>query len=143
MCIQNDAELRFINNSSSGDEEKRKLLGSNILMIGGGNTFDLLNRLKKSGLIETIKQFCNKENYIAAGFSAGALVLSPNIQVCNYHTLDENLCSLSELDSIGAVDFELFVHFHDDLQTKLETYRAITGNDVRSISDNDFIVVDK
>jgi len=78
------AEFRYIDNSienSSGEAEK--LLGANILIITGGNTFILLNNLRKSGLDKAVKEFAQKNEFVIAGFSAGAIVLTSTIEICN------------------------------------------------------------
>lgn len=138
-----DAEFRFIDNTSSDESEKNKLLGSNILLITGGNTFSLLNNLRQSGLDKTIKEFSNKDTYILAGFSAGAIILSPTIEICNLPGYDENLVGIIDLKGLNIIDIEVFPHFEESDRQTLEKYRSQTENQVREISNDDYIVLDK
>ena len=84
-----ECKFNVINNELKNQEEKDKLLASNILIISGGNTFKLLNNLKASGLDKTIKQFYQKPEFVLSGFSAGALVLTPTIKICSLPDFDD------------------------------------------------------
>jgi dipeptidase E len=137
------AGFNVINNHSSDEAEKAKLLDSNILVISGGNTFALINNLRKSGLDQAIIDFTQKPNFILAGFSAGAIVLTPTIAVCNLPGFDENLVGITDLKGLEVFDFEVFPHYIDNLHKKiLENYRLTTHHQVREISDDNFITVD-
>jgi len=70
-------------------------------MITGGNTFTLLNQLRLSGLEETVKKFWQKGGVVLSGFSAGAIVLTPRIDVASQPSgidptdmADENLVGI-------------------------------------------------
>jgi dipeptidase E len=136
------ADFSVVNNHSSDEAERAKILDSNILLISGGNTFALLNNLRKSGLDQAIIEFTQKPNFILSGFSAGALVLTPTIAICNLPGCDENLVGITDLNGLGVFDFEVFPHYADALHKKiLESYRSTTHYQVREISDEDFITV--
>jgi dipeptidase E len=88
---ENNAYFNLVNNSLIGStEEHDKLLSSNVLVISGGNTFKLLDNLRKSGLDKAIMEFTKKDSFVLSGFSAGALVLTPTIEICNLPNYDEN-----------------------------------------------------
>ncbi|MFT4532274.1 MAG: peptidase E [Candidatus Saccharimonadales bacterium] len=136
------AGFNVVNNHSSDEIEKVKLLDSNILLISGGNTFALLNNLCKSGLDQAVIEFTQKPNFILSGFSAGALILTPTIAICNLPNFDENLVGITNFDGLGIIDFEVFPHYVDDLHKKIiKNYRSTTRFQVREISDEDFITV--
>lgn len=145
------AEFRFIDNTSNNESQKNNLLGSNILLITGGNTFELLNNLRQSGLDEIIKTFFEKDKFVLAGFSAGAIVLSPTIEVAQQpsgtdpeNLMDENLVGITDLTGLNIIDFEVFPHFEEasDKQT-LEKYQAQSKHQVKEIADENYIVLDK
>jgi dipeptidase E len=137
------AGFNVVNNHLSDEAEKAKLLDSNILLISGGNTFALLNNLRKSGLDQTVIEFTQKRSFILAGFSAGALVLTPTIAVSNLPDFDENLVGITDLNGLGIFDFEVFPHYVDDLHKRtLENYRSTTHYQVREISGEELITVD-
>jgi len=136
------AGFNVVDNHSSDGAEKAKLLDSNILLISGGNTFALLNNLRNSGLDQTTIEFIQKSDFILSGFSAGALVLTPTIAICNLLDFDENLVGITDLNGLGVFDFEVFPHYEDDLHRKiLKNYRSITHYPVREMSEEHFITV--
>jgi dipeptidase E len=138
-----NAEFNVIDNSVNDAEEQRKLLYSNIILISGGNTFGLLQNLRNSGLDKSIKEFTEKSDFVLAGFSAGALVLTPTIEICSLPGFDENLFELKDLTGLSIVNFEVFPHYNEHLQkTTLENYRKTTANNVREIADEDYITLD-
>lgn len=138
-----NAKFVFIDNSSSDSEsEVKKLQSANILMITGGNTFLLLNNLKKSGLDKAIVDFSNKDNFVISGFSAGALVLTPNIEICNSRRMDPNDVGLTDFKSLGIVDFEVYPHYKDSYKVEADEYRKTTENEVRTISDDEYSLID-
>lgn len=132
-----------INNQIPSVEEQDKLFASNILVISGGNTFSLLHNLRESGLDESVRQFLDKPDFVLSGFSAGALVLTPNIEICNLPGLDENVIGLKDLEALKMVDFEIFPHYNKDIHEKmLDHYRKTTSNRVREVTDEDYISID-
>ncbi len=139
-----NAEFNVIDNSINDVEEQRKLLYSNIVLLSGGNTFGLLQNLRSSGLDKSIKEFVKKSDFVLSGFSAGALVLTPTIEICSLPDFDENLVGLKDLTGLGIVDFEVFPHYSEKLQkTVLESYRKTTTNKVREITDEDYITLER
>ncbi len=136
-----NAEFILINNSLDSPEEKEKLERANILVITGGNTFTLLRNLKKSGLDKSIKEFSQKQELILAGFSAGAIVLTPTIEICNLPGFDENLVGLEDLVGLNIVDFEIFPHYSEDKKELFENYLKTAKNDVKTITNDELIIL--
>lgn len=134
------AQFSVVDNTSTNPQENNKLLNADIVLISGGNTFQLLSNLKKSGLDKAIVEFSRKHDVTLSGFSAGALVLTPTIAICSLPGFDENLAGIDNLSGLGIVDFELFPHYEKHLhETLLNEYRQTTNNQVREISDNEYI----
>jgi dipeptidase E len=141
---KHNAEFRYIDNSKKkGSGEDVKLLESNILVITGGNTFKLLANLRKSGLDKAIREFTKKNEFILAGFSAGALVLTPNINICNLPGYDKNEVGLKDLAGLGILNFEVLPHYSKKYRGNLLEYRKKTKNKIVKISDDDFFVLDR
>lgn len=140
--IANEYGTQFsvIDNTSANPRESIKLLNADVVLISGGNTFQLLSNLRKSGLDKVIVELSHKQDVTLAGFSAGALVLTPTITICNLPGFDENLFGINDLSGLGIVDFELFPHYEKLLhETLLNVYRETTNNQVREISDEEYI----
>lgn len=142
--IANEYGVNFctIDNTSVNPQEGNKLLTADIVMISGGNTFQLLSNLRKSGLDKLIKALSHEHDVTIAGCSAGALVLTPTIEICNLFSSDENFVKLENLQGLGVVDFELFPHFEKTShESILNTYRESAKNKVRAMSDEEYISV--
>jgi dipeptidase E len=141
IAREHNAEFLYINNAVKDiKKEIQKLALANILLITGGNTFGLLHRLKNTGLDKAILEFTQKENFIIAGFSAGAIVLTPNIEVCNIEKFDSNIVSLKDLTGLGIVNFEIFPHYNKRDEKILQNYLKTSKNEIRRISDDDYII---
>jgi dipeptidase E len=141
---KHDAEFRYIDNSRlQAQDENEKLLGSNILIITGGNTFELLDKLRRSTLDRAIKKFVTKTEFVLAGFSAGALVLTPTIEVCNLPIYDKNTVGIKDLTGLGIVDFEVFPHYDKSKHKQiLEEYKKTAKHTVKEITNEGLLVID-
>lgn len=142
IAEQYGAAFNLINNSINDSNEKSKLLSSNILVISGGNTFSLLKSLRTSGLDESIKEFSKKSEFVLSGFSAGALVLTPTIEICSLPRFDDNEVGIKDLTGLHLVDFEVFPHYQESQAVTLENYKKVTSNRVVEISEDDYIEID-
>ena len=76
-----------------------------------------------------------------SGFSAGALVLTPNIKVCNLDKYDANEVGIEDYTAIGIVDFEVFPHYTEEDWRIFTDYSKSTENTIRRMTDNEYIVV--
>jgi len=139
---QYGANFEFINDIKKDSRgEDQRLLSCNILVISGGNTFELLHNLRQSGLDQAIKQFAQQEEFVLAGFSAGAIVLTPSIKICRQPGFDPNLIGLSDLTGLGLVNFEIWPHYQDHQQSLLESYRQQTQYEVEIIKDGEWRII--
>ena len=142
IAKQYNATFNLIDNSINNLDEKRKLLSSNILVISGGNTFGLLKNLRESGLDESIKEFSKKSEFVLSGFSAGALVLTPTVEVCNLPEFDNNEVDIKNLVGLRMVDFEVFPHYQESQAATLENYKKVASNRVVEISEDGYVEID-
>lgn len=90
----------------------KEVLNSDIIFLGGGNTFYFLNYLKKNNMFKHLREFLDKGG-VLCGLSAGAIVLTPNIYTASFPTFDrdENPWQIKNLKSMGIVNFEFFPHY--------------------------------
>lgn len=141
---EHHATFQYIDNSKKdATEERRKLLESNILVISGGNTFKLLHNLRVSKLDKAINKFAKKDEFVLSGFSAGALVMTPTIEICNLPNFDKNEVGLEDLTGLGIVDFEIFPHYSEQQHKQiLDQYKTTTKNEVKEITDEGYLVID-
>ncbi|RME14720.1 MAG: hypothetical protein D6797_08165 [Bdellovibrio sp.] len=94
-------------------EQKKRLLRCNGVYLAGGNTFYFLKHLKQSGVFKVLKELLYRGKVIA-GLSAGALILTPHIELAAFppYDEDENFVKLKRLTALGAVPFEFLPHYN-------------------------------
>ena len=127
------------NLSENTDEEILKLQSSNILVISGGNTFKLLGNLRTSGLDKAVLEFTRKDTFVLSGYSAGALVLTPSIEVCNLPKYDSDAAGITDLTGLQIVDFEIFPHYAPEDEKVFQEYSKKTNLPVKAIADDGFV----
>lgn len=71
-----------------------------MLFVGGGNTFDLLEHVMCHGFADPVRRFVANGGIFYGG-SAGAILASDNIGIAGAH--DENENGLTELDGLGLI----------------------------------------
>ena len=63
-----------------------ELLKSDLIFLGGGNTFYFLKHLKSTGLIDELKTFAANGG-VLCGLSAGAIIMTPHVHTASFPTL--------------------------------------------------------
>lgn len=96
--------------TSSYETIKNKLMKNDLIYVTGGNTFFLLQELKRTGADKIlIQEIENGKCYI--GESAGAIVVSPNIEYSSEMDCVEKAPNLIDYAGLNLVDFYVVPHF--------------------------------
>lgn len=92
----------------------QEVMRSDVIHMGGGNTFYFLNSLRKAGLLKQLKIFAEKGGLLT-GLSAGAIMMTENIEMAAYPEFDrdENVVNIKNLAALNLVDFLFFPHFRN------------------------------
>jgi len=145
-------ELEIIDISKYDEDYlKNKLSKTECICISGGNTFYLLQELKKKNLIGLLYERI-KEGLFYIGESAGAIIMSENIE---YSQMMDDKSIASELDDYTGVNvFEHYVlphigeyPFEESTQKILENYQdkislvAINNSEAILVNDSGYTVV--
>ncbi|MGB0454789.1 MAG: Type 1 glutamine amidotransferase-like domain-containing protein [Bacteriovoracaceae bacterium] len=90
----------------------QEAFSSDIIFLGGGNTFYFLDSLRKKGLLSLLKTFVQTGG-VLAGLSAGAIICTPTIYTASIPEFDrdENDIKLKNWKSLGLSRFEFFPHY--------------------------------
>lgn len=143
-AYQHGAEFLLIDNAAMDSaSERAKLQRANILFITGGNTCILLQNLRRSGLDQAILDLAQKEQYVIAGFSAGALLLTPSIELEAVAFDGNTEMGLTDFQALHLVDYEVLPHYTADFKDMLEEYRQTRSYEVKTLTDDEFIVVER
>ena len=85
------------------------LTKNDVIFVGGGNTFYLLQELRRSGADKILVQEVNKGK-LYIGESAGAVITCPDIGYCAGMDNPEKAPELTDYTGLGLVDFYIVPH---------------------------------
>lgn len=90
----------------------KEVFQSDLIFLGGGNTFYFLKHLKKAGMFPLLKKFLERGG-VLCGLSAGAIVLTPHVHTATFPHFDrdENPFGMKNLSAMRFVNFEFFPHY--------------------------------
>ncbi|MBC7714770.1 MAG: Type 1 glutamine amidotransferase-like domain-containing protein [Rhizobacter sp.] len=124
-----------------------EVLKSDLIFLGGGNTFYFLKHLKKHKMFDHFKKFL-KRGGVLCGLSAGAIVLTPHVHTASFPHFDrdENPWDMKNLSAMRLVNFEFFPHYknsqrydaelkHHSKKSNLPLYACPNGGGI--IIEND------
>jgi dipeptidase E len=78
------------------------------IFVGGGNTFRLLDRLRRSGALEALRARAS-DGVPYMGASAGTVIAAPTIRTTN----DMPIVEPGSLSSLGLLPFQINAHYID------------------------------
>ena len=90
-------------------EPDRAILEAKVVMMGGGNTFRLLDSLYHLDLLGRLATRVRAGETRYAGASAGTNVACPTIRTTN----DMPICQPPHLDALGLIPFQINLHYVD------------------------------
>jgi len=87
-------------------------LKSDIIHLGGGNTYHFLSSLRKSKLLGALQKFVQRGG-VLSGLSAGAIMMTPSIDTAGYPKFDcdPNDVHLKNLKSLNFINIDFFPHY--------------------------------
>jgi len=90
---------------------EKRLNVVDIIMVGGGNTYDLIYWINKSGFSKTIEVFLKTKVYV--GISAGSIVMAKNLALSQSKKLYyEDRGKIDNEKGLGFVDFHIRPHLN-------------------------------
>lgn len=95
--------------SESPDEIRRRIAANDCMYVSGGNTFFLLQELKRTGADAVIVRAV-KGGKLYIGESAGSIVASKNIEYIKAMDSSKKAPELTNFDALGLTDFYTVPH---------------------------------
>ncbi len=114
-----------------------------IYYVCGGNTFYILDRMRKTGidkiLIEAVK---NGKFYL--GVSAGSIIPGPDIEISGWGEVgDTNDINMQDLTGFGLVPYLITPHYTEQEKTDVEAFKEKRkGEPVIDLTDDQAIFVE-
>jgi dipeptidase E len=84
------------------------LASAEAVFVGGGNTFRLLDRLQRAGLLDVLRRRAS-EGMLYLGASAGTNIAAPTIKTTN----DMPIVQPAGFEALGLVPFQINPHYLD------------------------------
>lgn len=137
-----------ITNVTSFDMHEEKFTNTNckydIIWVCGGNTFAILDRMKKTGVFDFIKKSATENNSLYLGVSAGSIIAGKNIKVANEKIgdYDENIIKLKDLSGLNFTNISVFPHFEKYMQEELDKLKKKVDYKIIEITDEEGVFVD-
>ena len=130
------SRIDVVDPSAAGVLWQKRLEAADVIFVGGGNTFHLLDQARKTGFGEwTIGEVSNHKK-VYLGASAGSLLVTSTIAVASVEGGDENLVGLTDLRGLALVDFEFLPHVPDDITLDAARHYASQTSRKLYVADN-------
>lgn len=128
------------------EEEIRKAIdGADVVLVAGGDTFYLMEKLKESGADKVIKEFIEKDG-IYIGSSAGSIVCCPTIEGAEEFDDPRLAPELDNFDGMGVFKDVIIPHTHKEKyfeRVKRATKKLESkGYKVHLLTDDDVLFFD-
>ena len=126
------------------EELRLKLEQYDVIFVSGGNTYFLLDHVRKSGFDVVVKDLVEKGR-IYAGTSAGAILATPTIESAKDADDASIAPDLTDMTGLGFVDFCIIPHY--DKKEYQEYWKSIIKEWDRQemlflLNDGEAIIID-
>ncbi len=133
--------IDIIDPTAAGVDWRGRLEKVDVVYPSGGNTFHLLEQVRKTGFDKWLVK--NLKHKVYVGGSASTILMSPTIGVAEIDKIDPNLFGLKDLTGLDLVDFEVVVHVPSMISAKsAEKYARKSKNKVYLFDDETAIKID-
>ena len=135
----------------SENTAKEKLSEAKIVFISGGNTFYLLQELKRKNLTSYLKERI-ENGLLYIGESAGSVIATPNIEYASIVDDKTLATELNDYTGLNLVDFYIVPHFEEEpfvenSRNTVELYKdkldlkLINNKEAILVENNNFTII--
>lgn len=113
-------------------------LDIDLIYVGGGNTFSVLNKIRKCNFDNEIIKYINK-GVCYLGGSAGAHIMTKNIK----HILcfEKNHAKIKNYNALGLLDGILFCHYDKSREKNYLDALKVNKYNVYKLNDEEIMVI--
>ena len=94
-------------------EIRKMIIGADVVLVAGGDTFYLMEKIKESGADKVIKEFIDR-NSVYIGSSAGSIVCCPTIEGAEEFDNPSLAPKLDNFDGMGIFKDVIIPHVHKE-----------------------------
>lgn len=115
-----------------------------VVELIGGNPYYLLHSIKKNGFADILKGIAKNKHLI--GCSAGALVLTPSLNLIDLYSPELNIVGLSDLTALHLTDAHILPHYEkfskrfDSFELKCLQYEEKNACNVIRLNDGEALI---
>ncbi len=107
---------------------------ADVIYVEGGNTFYLLDCMRKAKFQEDFSENLQRSVYV--GVSAGSIVVTPTIAIAMVEPADQNDVNMSDFTGLHLVDFEVSPHTPSYVPVEnVRTYAKSSSYPIYAIDD--------
>lgn len=118
---------------------RSRLDACDVLYLTGGNTFYLLDQIRKQKFDGYLSKTLTEKVYV--GGSASSITMTPSIDVAAIPPGDPNLPGLTDLTGLSYVDFEIEPHCDEARFDTVESYSKEHSKKIYAVDDSTAIEV--
>lgn len=126
----------------SRSDVRKNLASADIIFVGGGNTFYLLEKAKKSGFLEITRELVSN-GAVYIGSSAGSVLATPNIAYVERFD-DPTLANLKDSEALGLVSFRILPHAgnptYEEIQAAVLAEHQSEDSPILLVKDTEFLL---
>ncbi len=127
-------------------QDATELLKYDVVEFIGGNPYYLLNSIRIHNASVVIKQLAEKK--VLLGWSAGAMVLTPSIEIVDRLTPEMNIVNLDNLKGLSLTNTHILPHYNkffkrfDKLEDICKVYEQKHNCSIVRLNDGDGIIIE-
>lgn len=134
--------IDIIDISASGTDWQNRLVDVDVILVCGGNTFHLLDQVRKTGFDNWLKENLDKKIYV--GISAGSIITAPTIAIAGIDNGDVNIPGIEDLTGLTMINFEVSPHTPENVSHEAnKKYRETIQNELYAFDDNTAVSVEE
>lgn len=124
-------QIDIVDIAADGVDWRARLADVDMLWLSGGNTFYLLDRVRKTGFDVWLAE--NIDHKVYVGGSASTILVTPTIKIAD--GVDDNVVGLEDFTGLGLVDFETNVHCNAAMIEATKAYADASSHAVYALDD--------
>ena len=110
-----------------------------VIYFCGGDTFYLLDAIRRTGFDEIIKKFVQDPNKLYFGISAGSIIIGPNIEVSGIG--DKNEIGLKDLTGLNLIDVAISPHYYKEEENAVKQFQKKVKYKILPLKDGQALLV--
>lgn len=128
------------------NQSPSELMSYDVVEMIGGNPYYLLNSIRKNNFTHTLEHFA--KNKCIIGCSAGALVLTPTLNLIDIYSPEMNIVNLKDLSACNLTDIQILPHYskftkrYVNFEERCLEYELANNCKVVRLNDGEGIIIE-